>query len=88
MFFVTVLGIIGSFQVFELIYTLANKSGDAGARFGPNDSAMTMVPLIYHTAFETFEMGKSAAIAYVLFALILGLTAVQLAVYRRSEARS
>lgn len=88
LFFVTVLGIIGSFQVFETIYTLANKSGDAGARFGPNDSALTMVPLIYHTAFETFEMGKSAAIAYVLFALILALTVVQLTVYRRSEARS
>lgn len=87
-FFVTVLGIIGAFQVFETIYTLANKSGDAGARFGPNDSALTMVPLIYHSAFETFEMGKSAAIAYVLFALILGVTLIQLAIYRRSEALS
>ena len=87
-FFVAVLGVIGSFQVFETIYTLANKSGDAAARFGPNDSALTMVPLVYHTAFETFEMGKSAAIAYVLFALILALTAVQLVGYRRAEARS
>jgi ABC-type sugar transport system permease subunit/ABC-type glycerol-3-phosphate transport system substrate-binding protein len=84
--FVTVLGMMGAFQVFETIYTLANKSGDAGARFGPNDSAMTLVPLIYHTGFETFEMGKSAAIAYVLFILILALTAVQIQYYRRKEA--
>lgn len=88
LFFTTVLGLIGSFQVFELIYTLAGKSGDAGARFGPNDSALTMVPLIYHTGFETFEMGKSAAIAYVLFAIILLLTMGQIFVYRRVEARS
>jgi ABC-type sugar transport system permease subunit/ABC-type glycerol-3-phosphate transport system substrate-binding protein len=85
-FFLTVLGVIGGFQVFETIYTLAGKSGDAGARFGPNDSALTMVPLIYHTGFETFEMGKSAAIAYVLFALILAVTALQLRFYRRREA--
>ena len=84
--FTTVLGVIGSFQVFETIYTLAGKSGDAGARFGPNDSALTMVPLIYHTGFETFEMGKSAAIAYLLFGLILVLTFVQLQVYKRAEA--
>jgi len=84
-FFVTVLGMMGAFQVFETIYMLAGKSGDAGARFGPNDSALTLVPLIYHTGFETFEMGKSAAIAYVLFALILALTVVQVQYYRRKE---
>lgn len=85
-FFATILGLIGSFQVFETIYTLAGKSGDAGARFGPDDSALTLVPLIYHTGFETFEMGKSAAIAYVLFGLILAITAVQFRIYRRKEA--
>lgn len=85
-FFVAVLGMMGAFQVFETIYTLAGKSGDAGARFGPNDSALTLVPLIYHTGFETFEMGKSSAIAYVLFALILALTIVQIQYYRRKES--
>ncbi|HEY0865956.1 MAG TPA: extracellular solute-binding protein [Fimbriimonas sp.] len=86
LFFVLVLGMIGSFQVFETIYMLAGKSGDAGARFGPNDSALTMVPLIYHTGFETFEMGKSAAMAYVLFAMILALTVVQMRYYRKGNA--
>jgi multiple sugar transport system permease protein len=84
-FFVAVLGVMGAFQVFESIYVLAGKSGDAGARFGPDDAALTLVPLIYHTGFETFEMGKSCAIAYVLFVLILALTAIQLAYYRRKE---
>lgn len=87
MFFITVLGLIGAFQVFETIYVLAGKSGDAQARFGANDSALTMVPLIYHTGFETFEMGKSAAFAYILFVMILILTGAQFAFYRRSEVR-
>ncbi|MGV3614747.1 MAG: extracellular solute-binding protein [Fimbriimonas sp.] len=85
LFFVTVLGLIGAFQVFETIYVLAGKSGDAGARFGPNDSALTMVPLIYHTGFETFEMGKSAAFAYILFVMILIVTALQFGQYRRKQ---
>jgi ABC-type sugar transport system permease subunit/ABC-type glycerol-3-phosphate transport system substrate-binding protein len=85
LFFVTVLGVIGAFQVFETIYMLAGKGGDGTARFGPNDSALTLVPLIYQTGFETFEMGKSAAIAYILFALILALTAAQFRYYRRKE---
>ena len=78
MLFVTVLGVIGSFQVFETIFLLSNKSGDAGARFGPNDSGQTVVPLIFHQGFESMQMGKSAANAYMLFALILILTFIQI----------
>ena len=81
--FVSILGLIGAFQVFEPIYILGGGTGEAGTKFGPNDSGMTMVPLIYHTGFETFEMGKSAAIAYVLFAVILLFTVVQLWAFRR-----
>lgn len=86
-FFITVLGVIGSFQAFETIYMLTNKSGDAVARFGPGDSGLTVVPLLYHYGFETFEMGKSAAMAYVLFGIILVLTTLQLKAYRRGESR-
>lgn len=85
-FFVSVLGLIGAFQVFETVFMLANKSGDAGARFGPNDSGLTVVPLLYHYGFETFEMGKAAALAYVLFVIILAITWVQFRVYRSKEA--
>lgn len=84
--FVTVLGVIGGFQVFEPIYMLAHKSAEAGAKFGPNDSGMTMVPLIFHQGFETYEMGKSAAVAYVLFALIMILTLIQFKLYRRGSS--
>lgn len=81
--FIAVLGLIGGFQVFETIYLLAGKAGEAGAKFGPNDSGLTMVPLVYHTGFETFEMGRSSAVAYILFAIIFVFTLAQLRLYRR-----
>lgn len=80
--FISILGLIGGFQVFEPIYMLGGGAGEAGAKFGPNDSGMTMVPLVYHTGFETFEMGKSTAIAYILFAVIFIFTYLQLRVFR------
>lgn len=84
--FVTILGVIGAFQVFETIYTLAGKSADAGARFGPNDAGLTVVPLIYHLGFETMEMGKSSAVAYVLFFIVLILTLIQIKFFGNKEA--
>ena len=76
------LGLIGGFQVFEPIYMLGGGAGEAGAKFGPNDAGMTMVPLIYHTGFENFEMGKSTAIAYILFAIIFVFTVIQIRLFR------
>jgi multiple sugar transport system permease protein len=84
-FFVAVLGLIGAFQVFETIYMLAGKSGEAEAKFGPNDSGQTLVPLLYHKAFEVYQMGASSAIAYVLFFMLLLLTIFQWVFYRRRE---
>ena len=83
--FICILGVIGGFQVFEPIYVLGGGAGEAGAKFGPNSSGMTMVPLVYHTGFETFEMGKSTAIAYILFAIILVFSLVQLRLFRGKE---
>ncbi|MDR3689679.1 MAG: extracellular solute-binding protein [Fimbriimonas sp.] len=83
--FICILGVIGGFQVFEPIYVLGGGAGEAGDKFGPNDSGMTMVPLVYHTGFETFEMGKSTAIAYILFAVILVFSLIQLKLFRGKE---
>ncbi len=83
--FICILGVIGGFQVFEPMYVLGGGAGEAGNKFGPNDSGMTMVPLVYHTGFETFEMGKSTAIAYILFAVILVFSLIQLRFFRSKE---
>jgi len=76
-YFTVVMGLIWGFQVFEPIYMLSGGMGQPGSKFGPNESGMTMVPLIYQTGFEDFKMGRSAAVGYVLFAILLGLTLVQ-----------
>lgn len=76
--FITIMGVIGGFQVFEQIYMLGGGSGYAGAKFGPNDAGLTMVPYIYNAGFEKFRMGLASAIAYILFAIIFVFTLIQL----------
>jgi multiple sugar transport system permease protein len=68
-FFVLVLAIIGSFQVFEITYVLTKG--------GPYYSTLTLVYDIYRNAFQYFHMGAATAEAYILFAIILVLTLVQ-----------
>ena len=68
-FFVVIITIISSFQVFDLIYLMTEG--------GPFDSTNVLVYAIYKNAFEFFKVGKASAIAYVLFAIILVLTLIQ-----------
>ncbi|MBI3963048.1 MAG: sugar ABC transporter permease, partial [Deinococcus sp.] len=44
---------------------------------GPADATNTMVFYIYRNAFEWFRMGYASAIAWVLFALVFGVTILQ-----------
>ena len=68
-FFVLVITIISSFQVFDLIYLMTQG--------GPLDSTNLLVYWIYKNAFEFFNIGEASAGAYILFLIILLLTAVQ-----------
>ncbi len=68
-FFVLVITIISSFQVFDLIYLMTQG--------GPLDSTNVLVYWIYKNAFEFFNIGEASAGAYILFLIILLLTAVQ-----------
>ena len=72
--FLTITGTIGALQVFEQIYILGGGAGEAGSKFGPADSGMTIVCYIYRKGFEQFQMGEASAAAYVLFAVIFILT--------------
>jgi multiple sugar transport system permease protein len=69
MFFVTIISIIGSFQVFDLVYVMTGG--------GPGTQSTTMVFHIYEKAFVNFTFGLSAASAVILFALIMGVTLFQ-----------
>jgi ABC-type sugar transport system permease subunit len=50
---------------------------------GPLDASNVFVFNIYRTAFVYFQMGYASAMAYVLFLIVLGFTAVQWYVQRK-----
>ncbi|PLR86593.1 carbohydrate ABC transporter permease [Bacillus sp. V33-4] len=68
-FFTMIIGVINSFKVFDLIYTLTGG--------GPGRSTHVLVYDIYNTAFKQFEYGYASAMAYVLFLIILIFTFFQ-----------
>jgi multiple sugar transport system permease protein len=69
-FFVTVMSIINSFQVFDSVFLMTKG--------GPNRSTSVLVHYLYQNAFQYFRMGYASAIAYVLFFLVLFFTLIQL----------
>ncbi len=68
-YFVTLVTAISSFQVFDLIYVMTEG--------GPKDATNVIVYSIYKYAFEYFDIGKSCALAYILFIVIFALTLLQ-----------
>ena len=74
-FFVLVITLINSFQVFEQTYVLTKG--------GPANSTSTLSYYIYQNAFQFFQMGKAAAVAYVLFAIIFAITFIQFRIQKR-----
>ena len=74
-FFVVVMRIIGVFNIFEQPYIMTQG--------GPAGSTETMVFYVYKNAFEWFQMGYAAAIAWVLFLIIFAVTYLQFRYQRR-----
>jgi multiple sugar transport system permease protein len=68
-FFVVVMGVILSFQVFGLVYVMTGG--------GPVGATKVIVFYLYEQAFVFFKMGYASAVAYVLFAIIFVLTVLQ-----------
>ncbi|MDQ3399294.1 MAG: sugar ABC transporter permease [Deinococcota bacterium] len=68
-FFVLVISIINSFQVFDQAFIMTEG--------GPANATNTIVFNIYRYAFQFFQMGYAAAMAWVLFAIIFAVTLVQ-----------
>ena len=52
-------------------------------RGGPLDSTATVVLTVYREAFSSFNMGYASSLTVVLFAMILGVTIIQLSVTTR-----
>ncbi|KGX92755.1 sugar ABC transporter permease [Pontibacillus halophilus JSM 076056 = DSM 19796] len=70
-FFVVVMGVIGTFQLFDQSYIFSGGSG------GPNNSTLTVVLLIYQYAFDLLDMGYASALAIMLAIIIMVVTIIQ-----------
>lgn len=76
-FFVSVISIIGSFQLFDLVYVMIGQGNPA------LPSARTIVYLFYQTGFIDNNRGYAAAIAFALLVLIVIFTIVQFRLQNR-----
>lgn len=74
-FFVLVMAFIGSFQVFDLVMMMTQG--------GPGRATSVVVHYLYQNAFKFFKMGYASAMAYVLFAVILAVTGIQMLFQRK-----
>ena len=74
-FFVVVISVISSFQVFDQALIMTGG--------GPGTATTTLVLYIYQKGFQSFDMGYAAAVALVLFAAIFVFTVVQFLFQRR-----
>jgi multiple sugar transport system permease protein len=82
LFFSLVIGIIGSFQVFAQAYVMTG-SAQPGSEGGPNNATLFIVLYLYKKAFQEFRMGYAAALAWLLFFIILVFTILQTRLSRR-----
>ena len=82
LFFVLIMGVIGSFQVFTPVFLLGS-SEYAMESAGPMNSLLFWVIYIYNQGFFYFRMGYASALAWLLFVLLMVLTLLQFKVAGR-----
>ena len=76
--FVGVITSVGLFQIFAEPYVMT--------RGGPLLSTMSVALHMYETGFRWWSLGHAAAVAFLLFAVVLLASAVQMWLSRRREA--
>jgi multiple sugar transport system permease protein len=74
-FFVLVMSVITSFQVFDQTWVLTKG--------GPQEATTTLVYYVYQTGFQQLRMGYASAIAYALFFLTLIVVMIQWVTQKR-----
>lgn len=75
--FVVVISIIHAFQAFDLVYVLTGGNG------GPETGTYVLGIMLFQHAFAFLEFGYASALAWVMFAILIVLTVVQLRLARR-----
>lgn len=74
-FFVLVTGVIGAFQSFDIPFVMTGG--------GPANATQMVVLYLYINAFRIQKMGLAAALAYIIFIVILALTWVNFRMSKR-----
>jgi len=74
-FFNLVMGLIGTFQVFGQAFIMTEG--------GPANSTLFYVYHLFNNAFRYGHMGYAAAMAWVLFVIVMGVTVVQMKLSKR-----
>jgi multiple sugar transport system permease protein len=77
--FLGVMTTIGYFQFFAEPYVMTGGGG-------PLNATLSVGLLMYKNGFRWWNMGYAAAIAFVLFVVVLGLTAIQFRIQKRRDA--
>jgi multiple sugar transport system permease protein len=77
LFFIATVALINALQVFTQGYVMFNADG------GPGHSALFAVMYLFQRAFSYFQMGYAAAIAWILFLIIVTLTMLQFKIAQR-----
>ncbi|MGH8894096.1 MAG: carbohydrate ABC transporter permease, partial [Actinomycetes bacterium] len=76
-FFVSVLSVIGSLQMFDLVYVMVGRTSPA------LQDTQTIIYVFYERAFVQNDRGYGAAIVLILLLLVLGMTLIQFRLQRR-----
>ena len=74
-FFCTVMTVIGAFKVFAQPFFLTNG--------GPGESTNTIVLALYRNGFSFDKLGYASALAWILFVIVMLLTALQFSQQKR-----
>ncbi len=75
--FVVVITVINTVQAFDQAYALTDGNG------GPETGTYVLGIMLFQNAFRFYQVGYAAALAWVIFALLLALTVLQLRLSRR-----
>ncbi|MBM2845773.1 MAG: ABC-type sugar transport system permease subunit [Bacteroidetes bacterium] len=76
--FISIITMIGYIQLFAEPYVMTQG--------GPQDATLSIVLMMYEQGFRWWNMGYSAAVAFILFAIILVASLIQTWLSRRSRA--
>ncbi len=75
LFFVIIISVVGSFQNFTEIRVMTEG--------GPGESSNVLIWYLWENAFVFLKLGISAAVAWIMFVILMALTGIQFRVGRR-----